>query len=517
MLPVELGLRTKLKLPLKSVNLGNWLVVEGWMKPSLFDGIPNKDLLDGTKVQLKSTKLHKYLGAEDGGDSVVVINRTSASDWETFRLWRIDENSFNFRVTKKKFMGLSRKETNRIVAVQDQPGDKETFQIVRKEGKPNRIRIQASNGLFLQAKSDTELTADYEGSGWDDSNPSVFDMIIVGSLKGEYQMTNGYGPDKAPKVMQDHWNSYITEDDFKFMSSRGLNAVRIPVGWWIAYDPKPPKPFVGGSLKALDNAFIWSQKYELNVIIELHAVQGSQNGLDHSGTRDGHLEFGDSHIPDTLKVIDFLAARFTAFNFHLHSYNTHAHTDMLKLDCEQQMCRYAKNPALGAIELMNEPWAPLVTLDTLKKYYKAGYDAVRKHTSSAYVMLANRLGPADSKELLSFAQGLKKVVIDVHYYSMYIDMFKDFSAQQHIDFIYNQRGSDLAAVNISNGPLTYVGEWVAEWGINGAYKQDYQRFAKAQLDVYGRATFGWAYWSYKCENDHWSLKWMIENDYIKIK
>lgn len=131
-------------------------------------------------MQLKSTKLHKYLGAEDGGDSVVVINRTSASDWETFRvsssnqcnlalvlyvrslhqvispfvyqmqLWRIDENSFNFRVTKKKFMGLSRKETNRIVAVQDQPGDKETFQIVRKEGKPNRIRIQASNGLFLQ-------------------------------------------------------------------------------------------------------------------------------------------------------------------------------------------------------------------------------------------------------------------------------------------------------------------------------------------------------------------------------
>ncbi|KAI3852313.1 hypothetical protein MKX03_018958 [Papaver bracteatum] len=27
------------------VNLGNWLVVEGWMKPSLFDGIPNGDML----------------------------------------------------------------------------------------------------------------------------------------------------------------------------------------------------------------------------------------------------------------------------------------------------------------------------------------------------------------------------------------------------------------------------------------------------------------------------------------
>lgn len=29
----------------KAVNLGGWLVTEGWIKPSLFDGIPNKDFL----------------------------------------------------------------------------------------------------------------------------------------------------------------------------------------------------------------------------------------------------------------------------------------------------------------------------------------------------------------------------------------------------------------------------------------------------------------------------------------
>lgn len=30
---------------LKAVNLGGWLVTEGWIKPSLFDAIPNNDLL----------------------------------------------------------------------------------------------------------------------------------------------------------------------------------------------------------------------------------------------------------------------------------------------------------------------------------------------------------------------------------------------------------------------------------------------------------------------------------------
>ena len=32
-------------LRVKAVNLGGWLVTEGWIKPSLFDGIPNNDFL----------------------------------------------------------------------------------------------------------------------------------------------------------------------------------------------------------------------------------------------------------------------------------------------------------------------------------------------------------------------------------------------------------------------------------------------------------------------------------------
>jgi hypothetical protein len=32
-------------LPVRAVCLGGWLVTEGWILPSLFDAIPNKDLL----------------------------------------------------------------------------------------------------------------------------------------------------------------------------------------------------------------------------------------------------------------------------------------------------------------------------------------------------------------------------------------------------------------------------------------------------------------------------------------
>ncbi|GAV65382.1 Cellulase domain-containing protein [Cephalotus follicularis] len=459
------------------------------MKPSSFDGIPNNDLLDGTQVQFLSTKLQQYICPEKGGGSIVVANRSSASGWETFRLWRINQTTFNFRVFYKQFVGLSKQnEGIRIVAVSNEAGNGETFQIIRKDDDPNRVRIQASNGKFLQTKSQTLVTADYQGSGWEDDNPSVFKMKILadGTIRGEYQITNGYGPDKAPQVMQDHWNTYITEEDFRFMSANGLNAVRIPVGWWIAQDPTPSKPFVGGSLKALDNAFTWAQNHGMKVIVDLHAVQGSQNGYQHSATRDGYQEWGVSNIKETVAVIDFLAQR------------------------------YANNPNLAAIELMNEPRAPGAALEDLKTYYKAGYDAVRKYTSSAYVILSNRIGPADSKELISFAASLSHVAIDVHYYNLFSDMFKQMNVQENIDYIYSDRASQLSTVTTSNGPLIFVGEWVAEWDVEGATEQDYQNFAKAQQNVYGRATFGWAYWSYMCEYEHWSLKWMIENKYITL-
>lgn len=42
LVPVE-GIHGDSKV--RGVNLGGWLVVEGWIKPSLFDGIPNGDML----------------------------------------------------------------------------------------------------------------------------------------------------------------------------------------------------------------------------------------------------------------------------------------------------------------------------------------------------------------------------------------------------------------------------------------------------------------------------------------
>ncbi|CAM0958861.1 unnamed protein product [Alopecurus aequalis] len=452
--------------------------------PSLFDGIPNKDLLDGTRLQFKSMMQNMFVAAENGGGGALVANRKSADKWETFRLWRIDENTFNFKVFNNQFVTVA---GVTVAATASTPGELETFHLVRNDADKKKMRIRAKkNGLFLQAKKDGSVTADFdESTTWGEDDPSVF-VVNIDAMEGEYQICKSYGKDKATQVMNDHWSTYIVEHDFAFMAANGLNTVRIPVGWWIASDPNPPAPFVGGSLKALDNAFTWAERHNIGVIIDLHAAPGAQNPWEHGGSRDREQTWGDSNIAETVQVIDFLTAR------------------------------YAKRSSLLAVDLMNEPFADGVSLDSLKRYYQEGYNAVRKHSPTAYVIMSNRIS-GSWNELVDFASPFGRTVLDGHHYLVFDPKLDNSNVQQNIDHINNVIASNLSAMTKADGPLTFVGEWAAEWKVEGASKEDFQRCANVQMALYGKATFGWAYWSYKNARNHWSMQWMINNGYISLQ
>ncbi|XP_057497219.1 probable glucan 1,3-beta-glucosidase A [Actinidia eriantha] len=470
----------------RAVNLGGWLVVEGWIKPSLFDGIPNGDMLDGTQVQLKSVTLQKYVSAEEGGGMSVTVDRDIPSSWETFRLWRVSESEFQFRTFQGQFLTCDGYRSS-VSATAETPSRTETFYIERNSN--SRAHLKLKSGIYLQASIGNQLTADYPGTpGWDD-NAATFEMTIVANnLHGDYQLANGYGLDKAKDVMKKHRNSFITVEDFDFLYRHGINAVRIPVGWWIAYDPNPPVPFIGGSLKALDNAFSWAQTYNIKCIIDLHAAPGSQNGMEHSASQDGSTGWPTSpdYISQTLNVIEFLASR------------------------------YAKHPALLGIELLNEPSAAGVPLDLLVSYYKQGYQIVRKHSSTAYVIVCQRIGNADPLELYQANIGSTNIVLDLHYYNLFDTFFVNMSTIDNIQFIYKSRETQLQNLNSANGPLVFIGEWVNEWNVTSGSQKDYQDFGRAQLEVYNAASFGWSYWTLKNDRKHWDFEWNIRNDLLQL-
>jgi len=71
--------------------------------------------------------------------------------------------------------------------------------------------------------------------------PSIFEAT-PGNVVDEYTYGQQYGSDT--ERLREHWNTWITEDDFAEMSSIGLNMIRLPIGYWSIIGGEP---FVTGA------------------------------------------------------------------------------------------------------------------------------------------------------------------------------------------------------------------------------------------------------------------------------
>jgi glucan 1,3-beta-glucosidase len=85
----------------------------------------------------------------------------------------------------------------------------------------------------------------------------------------EYTLTQELGKEAAKAKLQQHWNSWITQDDFQQMAAAGLNHVRIPIGYWSVV-PIEGDPYVQGAYELLGTALDWAQAAGLKVMIDLH-------------------------------------------------------------------------------------------------------------------------------------------------------------------------------------------------------------------------------------------------------
>ncbi|KAG6888794.1 hypothetical protein C0995_005979 [Termitomyces sp. Mi166 len=114
--------------------------------------------------------------------------------------------------------------------------------------------------------------------------PSLFDNTGDSRIIDEYTFGKYQDHAKAYRTLKAHWDSWITEADFRAIAGAGLNHVRLPIGYW-AFDVSGGEPYVQGQLPYLDKAVSWAEKHGIKVIIDLHGAPGSQNGFDNSGLK----------------------------------------------------------------------------------------------------------------------------------------------------------------------------------------------------------------------------------------
>ncbi|KAG1757219.1 glycoside hydrolase family 5 protein [Suillus lakei] len=322
--------------------------------------------------------------------------------------------------------------------------------------------------------------------------PSIFENTGNDDIVDEWTFGEYQDYDTAKAVLQDHWNSWITEDDFAAIAAAGLNHVRLPVGYW-AFAVGSGEPYITGQARLCEEGHSPGRRTtSLKLVIDLHGAPGSQNGFDNSGQRMSYP------------------------TWHSNQTNVDRTNAIIKTIISMVDSEYETVPIIAPL---NEPagFDGDDVLTVVKQYWKDSYP-YDSSTESNTVELIH-----DAFQSLSYwdgfmVDGYDGVAMDTHIYQMFSDEQVAYNYSQHIEEACSH-GSSLADFDL----WIIVGEWTpastdcAKW-LNGRgtgarydgsisdYKTFMRQYWEAQVISYEKGS-GWIQWTWKAENaDDWSYQ-----------
>ncbi|GMG30375.1 unnamed protein product [Ambrosiozyma monospora] len=340
----------------------------------------------------------------------------------------------------------------------------------------------------------------------------------------EYHYTKQLGKEEASEKLQEHWSTWITEDDFAKMAEYGLNFVRIPIGYW-AFELLDDDPYVQGQVEYLDKAIGWAKNNSLKIWIDLHGVPGGQNGFDNSGIRDQlNWQSSDVYLNLTAKVLNDIASKYSSSDY---------------------------DDVVIGIELVNEPNGSALDLNKLAEYYNEGYEIVREY-GDVPVIIQDGFRPDhywDNTLNTEENPDYWDVVVDHHHYQVFSHDELTRSIDEHVSVACGLGTSEGAEYHWNiigewSAALTDCARWLNGLGRGARYDNTYQgagyigscdgyyignksvfsgetwnnyrKFVEAQLDAYEQSKVGgWAFWTWKTETSiEWSFSKLVEVNVI---
>jgi glucan 1,3-beta-glucosidase len=281
-----------------------------------------------------------------------------------------------------------------------------------------------------------------------------------------------------------HRRTYITKADFQKIKACGLNAVRLPLGYWTVTGPAEEDPYHGPALEFIDRAVQWAGECGLQIVLDLHAAPGGESGEAPCGRLQGdQWNWTNWRFDESLRALDILASRYAA-------------------------CAH-----VTGIEVCNEP-SRTVPTQVLCKFYLQAVCRIR-HAG----MLESRVAiilPVFQRRKENFAKVWnaftagkhKNIVFDFHYYHCFGSQWDGKTLAQQL------RAVERHASTLRRLPAV-VGEWslalgraAREGSVVGAEAR--ALFAKVQLDFYSNASHGWFFWNW---NDSHSTEWNFQECY----
>ena len=170
-------------------------------------------------------------------------------------------------------------------------------------------------------------------------------------------LTKRFGSAEKNRIMDLHRENWITERDFKIIQSLGFNCIRVPFHYNIIEDEENPMHLKKDAWRWFDQIIEMANKYQIYVVLDLHAAAGSQNFFDHSGRKDWNKLWEDRIYWER-----------TAWLW------------------EQIAKRYKDCPTIAAYQPINEPWGG--TLEQQTEFFDILYETIRKYDEK-HVIIAS--------------------------------------------------------------------------------------------------------------------------------
>lgn len=289
----------------------------------------------------------------------------------------------------------------------------------------------------------------------------------------------------AEAMIRVHRDTYIKEEDFKWLNSVGINSLRLPVGYWLFNGETP----YYSAEKYVDWTFQMAEKYDLEVLLDIHAAPGCQNGFDNGGL-SGIMEW-HKNKENIDKTIEF---------------------------AKELSLKYKDRKKLLGIQLLNEPhWD--IQLEVLQDYYLKAYEAVRGILDEDKLIVIHDGFRLDQWKDFMRGPEYKNVILDTHFYQCFTEEDINLSPSEHICKALIIRVKQIEEAQ-KYFPLI-IGEWslgLSPESLKGATGMEleaiYKAYGNAQLIAFEKS-FGWYFWNYKLNNEAFNPTWCFKDAVIK--
>lgn len=336
--------------------------------------------------------------------------------------------------------------------------------------------------------------------------PSLFEGT---DAKDEYHLARALPFEIYRERMRRHRAEYITERDFAVIAHMGFNAVRIPVPYFIFGDRAP---FIG-CIEELDNAFVWAERWEIKILIDLHTVPGSQNGFDNGGLC-GVCKWAQmpEEVDYALMVLEKLAERYGKRKglLGIEALNEPI-TTLLTGACKWQEMGIIKQypPAESRLADGSSP----IPAEFLREFYVNAYRRTVKHMDcDKYFVFHDAFCLTAWKDFMQ-EEVFRNVLLDVHIYISSLEYGGCKKSMEDYIRTLNEQAEQIQEMS------RYIPVICGEWCLDNSYVREikdkeqrnriYQTLAKEQLKTWKKCA-GFFYWSYKlitetADMDCWDL------------